>query len=276
MRRTVAVLLVLLLVVGVVGCDAPPAFDSRGFQKAIEDVVSPDLLSDIRLIGTTGSQGRTPLSAFVQLYPSILDDGAEIATNRFADVVVEVLPIILFELEERERGFSNISFSLIGTDENDSTLLISWDTGNGVYGDYINNLHERHIFERDVSIEKLPGRTIPLQFLDAVPAPEIIFSTPASENGLGDTQMYITGTVVRFPQRSSGSWYQPMNLLTDYGSMRVLSRPPSRFNGLAVGDQIRVEFMYLGMSTEYDVPNGTLLHFEFLEVADDRHPQIFD
>lgn len=125
---------------------------------------------------------------------------------------------------------------------------LSSETNNFVYTDYC--------------IREIPSPTpmqqglVPDNFF--APAPEEIFTSPASENGLADTAFYAEGTVVR---RFDLAGYDTIQLSTENGDI-LISATFIEFSNLSEGDQATSFFLYTGMSTDYELPCGIYVYHE--------------
>ena len=127
--------------------------------------------------------------------------------------------------------------------------MLSSETGGFEYTDYC--------------IREVPNPTLmQLGFVPEnsfTPAPEEIFTTPASENGLADTAYYVSGTVL---SRSELSGYDTIRLSTDNGDI-LISSVYIDLPELSEGDQITAYFVYTGMSAMYDeLPCGIYIYQE--------------
>lgn len=91
-------------------------------------------------------------------------------------------------------------------------------------------------------------------------APKIIYSTPADENGFGETFMYMDGTVTGF-QTLNG--YNICNVKTEDGILSILSVPSvgdkSEWNRLTIGNEYRICFLYVGFSEILKTPCGAFM-----------------
>ena len=101
-------------------------------------------------------------------------------------------------------------------------------------------------------------------FLDIPPrsefieAPAIIYTTPASENGLGDTFMFTEGRVEDFGFAEGFPFF---NISNEHGVLAILPteliRPSYYFQEMLEGvSYVRVYFLYLGMSDVLNTAAG--------------------
>lgn len=90
------------------------------------------------------------------------------------------------------------------------------------------------------------------------PVDEIIFSTPASENGLGDTPFWVEGEVV---SRSDLGGYDTIQLSTEYGDLYI-SAAFIDFQEISEGDEATVFFVYSGFSDALGAPCGVYVYHE--------------
>lgn len=90
------------------------------------------------------------------------------------------------------------------------------------------------------------------------PVDEIIFSTPASENGLGDTPFWVEGEVV---SRSNLGGYDTIQLSTEYGDLYI-SAAFIDFPEISERDEATVFFVYSGFSDALGAPCGVYVYHE--------------
>lgn len=90
------------------------------------------------------------------------------------------------------------------------------------------------------------------------PVDEIIFSTPASENGLGDSAFWVDGEIV---SRSDVEGYDTIQLSTEYGVLYI-SAAFIDFPEIGEGDHATVFFVYTGYSNALDGPCGVYVYHE--------------
>lgn len=90
------------------------------------------------------------------------------------------------------------------------------------------------------------------------PVDEIIFSTPASENGLGDTPFWVEG---EFESRSDLGGYDTIQLSTEYGDLYI-SAAFIDFPEISEGDEATVFFVYSGFSDALGAPCGVYVYHE--------------
>lgn len=89
-------------------------------------------------------------------------------------------------------------------------------------------------------------------------APAEIFSTPASENGLGDRPFYAVGTV---EERAEMSGYDTIRLSTEAGEVCV-SGVTIPIGEISVGDEVVVYFIYSGWSETLGIASGVYVYHE--------------
>lgn len=90
------------------------------------------------------------------------------------------------------------------------------------------------------------------------PTQEIIFSTPASENGLADVPFYAEGEVV---SRSEIGGYDTIQLSTETGDLYI-SATIIPFEEVSEGDQATFFFLYSGWSDTLGGACGVYVHHE--------------
>lgn len=114
----------------------------------------------------------------------------------------------------------------------------------------------------DYEIRTIPDFTIKQEALVEEnyfqPVDEIIFSTPASENGLGDTPFWVEGEVV---SRSDLGGYDTIQLSTEYGDLYI-SAAFIDFPEISEGDEATVFFVYSGFSDALGAPCGVYVYHE--------------
>lgn len=114
----------------------------------------------------------------------------------------------------------------------------------------------------DYEIRVIPDFTIKQETLVEEnyfqPVDEIIFSTPASENGLGDTPFWVEGEVV---SRSNLGGYDTIQLSTEYGDLYI-SAAFIDFPEISEGDEATVYFVYSGFSDALGAPCGVYVYHE--------------
>ncbi|NBI10259.1 hypothetical protein D1641_09585 [Colidextribacter sp. OB.20] len=93
-----------------------------------------------------------------------------------------------------------------------------------------------------------------------IPAPTKIYNTSADENGLGDTNMYVDGTVKSFDSKKGVKYCE---FVTEDGKLQIISvplgTPKDEWDKLKEGEQVRIYFQYLGYSDVLDMASGMLL-----------------
>lgn len=90
------------------------------------------------------------------------------------------------------------------------------------------------------------------------PVDEVIFNTPASENGLGDSAFWVDGEVV---SRYDVEGYDTIQLSTEYGDLYI-SAAFIDFPEISEGDETTVFFVYSGFSDALDAPCGVYVYHE--------------
>ena len=106
--------------------------------------------------------------------------------------------------------------------------------------------------------------------------PNIIYSTSASENGLGDTHMFVQGVVESFEIFDS---FHAVFVQTDDGMLALLSSRGINDTGqevhtrdaewelLQVGQEFGIFFLYLGFSDEIGLAAGIFMNIEMDELT---------
>lgn len=89
-------------------------------------------------------------------------------------------------------------------------------------------------------------------------APAELFSTPASENGLGDRPFYAAGTV---EERAEMSGYDTIRLSTEAGEVYV-SAVTIPLEEISAGDEAVVYFVYSGWSDTLGGASGVYVYHE--------------
>lgn len=114
----------------------------------------------------------------------------------------------------------------------------------------------------DYEIRMIPDFTIKQEALVEEnyfqPVDEIIFSTPASENGLGDTPFWVEGEVV---SRSDLGGYDTIQLSTEYGDLYI-SAAFIDFPEISDVGEATVFFVYSGFSDALGAPCGVYVYHE--------------
>ena len=90
------------------------------------------------------------------------------------------------------------------------------------------------------------------------PAPAVIFSTTAEENGLADSAYFVEGEVV---SRSEIAGYDTIRLSTADGDLYV-SSVSVPFGEIAEGDSVTVFFVYAGWSNSLEAPAAEYVYHE--------------
>lgn len=92
------------------------------------------------------------------------------------------------------------------------------------------------------------------------PAPAEIYTTPAEENGFGDKDMFVDGTVGEMKEHDH---MKTCEIITDTGAIAMIKVPVITSSGewkkLKKGTSVRVYFQYLGYSDVLDEASGILL-----------------
>ena len=90
------------------------------------------------------------------------------------------------------------------------------------------------------------------------PAPEELFSTPASENGLGDSAFYVEGKI---EERAEVGGYDSLRVSTVCGEIWV-SSVTIPLGEIAEGDEVIVYFVYAGWSESLSAAAGEYVYHE--------------
>lgn len=101
-------------------------------------------------------------------------------------------------------------------------------------------------------------------------APNIIYSTSASENGLENTFMYADGIII---EKNKMDPFPYCVLETSEGKIALMSTGETE--GLEEGKNFRAFFMYMGMSTRIDMPTGYYIGVLDPENLPDEIPSFF-
>lgn len=84
--------------------------------------------------------------------------------------------------------------------------------------------------------------------------PDIIYTTPAEENGFGDVYMYVDGSVQKVYKEKD---YSVCDVKTSKGTIALMGLPfVSELEGLTVGKNYRFCYKYLGYSDVLSKPAG--------------------
>ena len=88
-------------------------------------------------------------------------------------------------------------------------------------------------------------------------APALVYTTTGEENGLTDTCMYADGKVRDIYKLGD---YDVIDIETEDGTVAVMkSLYTSNWEHMALLDEVRVYFLYMGYSSEFDSPAGTYI-----------------
>lgn len=88
-------------------------------------------------------------------------------------------------------------------------------------------------------------------------APALVYTTTGEENGLTDTYMYADGKVRDIYKLGD---YDVIDIETEDGTVAVMkSLYTSNWEHIALLDEVRVYFLYMGYSSELDSPAGTYI-----------------
>lgn len=90
------------------------------------------------------------------------------------------------------------------------------------------------------------------------PVPAEVFTTPASENGLGGGAYYADGTV---EERAEAGGYDSLRVSTDAGEIWI-SAVTIPLEGVAEGDAVTVYFVYSGWSEALSAAAGEYVYHE--------------
>ena len=102
-------------------------------------------------------------------------------------------------------------------------------------------------------------------------APNTIYSTSASENGLENTFMYADGVITDASNKTSLFPYYVLE--TNEGKIALMST--GEIKELEEGKEFRAFFMYMGMSATIDMPSGYYIGVIDPENLPDEIPSIF-
>ena len=102
-------------------------------------------------------------------------------------------------------------------------------------------------------------------------APNTIYSTSASENGLENTFMYADGVITDTSNKTSLFPYYVLE--TTEGKIALVST--GEIEELEEGQEFRAFFMYMGMSARIDMPSGYYIGVIDPENLPDEIPSIF-
>ena len=101
-------------------------------------------------------------------------------------------------------------------------------------------------------------------------APNTIYSTSASENGLENTFMYVDGIII---EKNKMEPFPYCVLETSEGKIALMSTGET--DALEEGKEFRAFFMYMGMSARIDMPSGYYIGVLDPENLPDEIPSIF-
>ena len=266
MKKTLALFLVILSLAALVGCSGPagdpaPPATSSSAETSESKTDNPLLLSDFAVsdvisgggsvIGTRGSVHLEKASLpefssadFSTYFTEFVENRVDGSGHNWVSIIFD-----------DGTGFCFISSGTWASyGELDDVGRVSVPLGECGEG-------EEYRFI-DYEIRTIPDPTIQQMALAPdnyfEPVKDVIFSTTASENGLGDTAFYVSGEVL---SRFDVSGYDTIQVSAEYGDLYI-SDVLAPIDGVSVGDSIDGFFVYTGWSEDLDGACGAYVYHE--------------
>lgn len=243
--------------------DSAPPSEPVLSESPPSDTSNPLLLNDFQVIGLQSGSGED-IGRRGYLYVS-RQSLPELSSPDFSEMLSEFMDQ---RISGTDYNYTIVDFGdgmglhIIGDMSVVFYSELDGDMAGASYGCFVRDSAEEEFSFTDFHIRKIPDMTIKQKALVSSnyfePAPETIFSTPASENGLQDTAFYVEGEVV---SRSDVGGYDTIQLKAESG-MIYISSVSVPLPEISEGEHITAFFVYMGWSDSLEGACGSYVYSE--------------